>query len=719
MSFTNPSPLVRRFTDNTCSECCCPCRSFFGRSTHVTLEFAILPPGTSRIEELTDLELIPNGITTTWHAVADFELDSVTTPTSYGCTYILKWVSPNVKFTGDWRGPYLNAQTAFISRQIDNPGPYDHYYAWHYVFTDTRPLDGGVVAPFDLATYPAWDGAEFDAVQLAILGSPYMTPGGGPVTTPSNSALFPNMAMSSGPWVGVAAPLYPFDPILYTTTNGIPHFGHQWARIGREDTNVVVLGQSPEPRVRLVFKKGTDTYDEVNPPGISTTTDFLGLDSSYSEATVFDATTFVTTITKSALTASPLSRRDDVVFRFRAGDHNGANTSISCGCVPRASGENSLALTVTPARPEDTASAPNYAATTHVLQPDNHVGGFTGPFIDPTTVTNPPPFQTLMSSSWRKLMSLPPYSWSGAFSIGPVSGSRNDMASRCLALFIGGSASGFSHYSESSPLFADFRSGPAFSTTANRDIVWGSAPVRRAAFEAVENVATTNPLYPAGATSSYNPVSQWEAVSGYHGVGARRRDLSFTAGTAFAETIPAGVTPNTTTGYGGNGVWFRQWFDQATPASGNGTPYDGGHEALFMTTKIQSITITSLDTGLKSVWEWSSTVFPGYPIDPQTINYNGTIYSGILYGWNVLWTNTLNQFGAIGSTAIPYGRYEVEVAYYPNSTAVPVGSSKTTNYFVGHDLRISHGRFAFESNPVREWNADWNGFSNTLGLSEI
>ena len=75
------------------------------------------------------------------------------------------------------------------------------------MFTDTKPLEAsGLIAPYDLASYPSWDGAEFDAVQLTVLGTAYNTPGSGPPTIPSIASLFPNMTPFDLPWLGSVLP---------------------------------------------------------------------------------------------------------------------------------------------------------------------------------------------------------------------------------------------------------------------------------------------------------------------------------------------------------------------------------------------------------------------------------------------------------------------------------------------------------------------------------
>ncbi len=165
-------------------------------------------------------------------------------------------------------------------------------------------------------------------------------------------------------------------------------------------------------------------------------------------------------------------------------------------------------------------------------------------------------------------------------------------------------------------------------------------------------------------------------------------------------------------------MWFTEWFSLATPATGSGLPYDGGNEGKFFTTKIQKITVTNLVSGLKSVWEFVGTPVSGSP-QPQRRFYNGTPYDGDVYNWVIVWTNTLNEFGSIGSTSIPFGRYAVECTYHTNAAAVPVGTATKTNYFINrHGMNIHHGSFGFESKPIRNWEADWT-FSNLLTVIEL
>lgn len=759
VTFTNPDNRTRLFTMENCA-CCCACRSYQGRAEWLTLEFAILTPAVSRIHDVDEVDLIPNGLgAVTWYPVADYKLDVHAPPVAGTCTYQLDWVSPNVQFTAEWRNdsiPFdyfenqaLTAHTPPVVPPLlppPPPPPQTVPHAWHYVFTDTRPRTaGGVIERILPTNIASWAGSEFHAVQLTDTVVTVTTPAGPNPTSPPVATILPDPAMPSGPWLNnnATAPVFPYDLATFPTTGGMNTVGNQWARVGLPNQSGGVghtLGMAPQPCVRHRYTSGINVTTYINPaspPPVNQT--ILSLDTSYTVATTIDNTAGTTTSTESAIASSPVSRRDDVIFRYRAGAHNGSNNAVTCGCVPRAGGENSLLLTITPARPHDTATAPNFTPTSVVMQPDNEVSDFTGGYITAGNPANPKPFASNMSSNWRKLAGIRPYYWAGTgFVIGPtpldytgsLTTTPQDDYARCVGLYHGANAIGYSHRSTSSPLTATFRNSRQAIVgllNHNRDITWGTAPVRRTAFDAVENIATTNPAFTAGALCNLTAVEVGAAVApfsrprelasgrGYYGSGPFSLFATRKACRTLAESVPTGVTPNLTTGNGGNGVWFTEWFDQPTPVTAGSHAWNGGHEGIYFTAKIQSITITNLTTGLQSVWTWAGT--------NATSTAQGRFYtslvSGTVYTWDVAWSNTVNQFGPLGEQNLPYGRYSVVAAYYPGGSGTTLGTSTKTQFLINqHNLGIHHGSFAFEDRPIRTWAAQWNTGTSSLDLLE-
>jgi hypothetical protein len=700
--YTTPTPNTRRIEISPCGLCCCECRSFFGRGqTHVTLELLTL---TSRIEEVDDVELIPNSLSGTWVPVADFFYDA----SGHGCGWELDWLSPNVVFAGVSMPSLVTPAEDWFTRYFKPNGSFEWPWAWHYVFTDTRPKNAthGNIERFSgvAGVNLAWDGAEFDAVQLVS----YMT---------TFTVAEPGLGIAgTGPTSGVYTPapientfLYGFSgfprhsgPILASGT--VPFMTPHDARLGN---NWCCRS------AQVFFPLFGDDY-----PRNSMTWAADAADMTLDEA---------------------VSSRRHVYFRVRLGTHTTPETVPACKCIPAAGGENTLRVTFTPARPGDGVWTP-FAQT---AEPDHNVGNFSPmaaePLIfgagligvSPGTPFNPYPIR---SSAWRKVMGLPPYYWTlteagagsvGGF-IGPLFGDSanptggavlpgilTDKEARCMVLtqLAAGTytIAGHTHQSFESPLELRFKTSSTFngsSVDALPVTVAGSGVPRQLRVHAIEGAASAQPIAPAGATGQYSLVGVERQTAGYFGIGPSRINAAGAAGTAQAAGIPV-VAANLTTGEAGDGVYWTSWTNTLSPA--------GKYDGTFIFLSLKKVTVTNLATGDEAVFEYThtnSSILVGHNAGWGTVD---------IYGFTHVFGLTANDFGPTGgiSVALPYGRYTIEAEIFGNDNVDSVGALTRTNWFLNLADSFDHGTFFFANKPKRTWNGFYNAGGAFYALTEI
>jgi hypothetical protein len=454
-----------------CSDCCCPCRSWYGRPPEtITYEFLEID---GSVADLDDVDLLPLG-TGTWTPYAryrydpnrlpdgtienlrsefagafggeyeelspedqelvDAQVDEAIKSPLFRCNYYLEWISENFQWIAEAVpfgvtnppyssfGPVLQVTPThnYVSR-----GPSGRY-SIAYVHEDTRPKDStghyqrftSFLDPETIPEYepnPAWNGAKVHYVKLLPSGQ-----WPDPQHTTLGDAYVTDDPTNEPPIIGTGPSGNPPPNILeYLQSSGDAYFG--WNQFSDMYMNpylihsgkYVIGGWYPfRPQVSPTNLRSSGNYYCSVAPQASIRQKYAIAYWDTFEHLDIDNSYNQVGETVTPISATPYSRVGDVLGRIVA------DADPVCKCVPQASGEKKLAVTFVPAIPLDQQDGVDSFESWQVdAEPDNDA------IITPQTVpvtaniAGPVgpycPIGHYFSSAWRKLMGIPPVMWRG------------------------------------------------------------------------------------------------------------------------------------------------------------------------------------------------------------------------------------------------------------------------------------------------------------------